>query len=590
MISFDSILFYLSTLLCLFMLGFIVRTKEKTQIHYAFLSMFLTIFFDICGFYLSSIPYLSKVAVYVNRLGVIFLPVATLFTGLIFARTKIQFSWRYFLFFLFPIFNYALLLTNDIHHLLYIKVSVFPSEVIYGKYFMIYAIGSYLYILIGLFYLLFFSIKNSGFFSKQAMLIIVGSLVPLLANMIETFSYLRPRYFFEITYTFAVFFFWLAIMKYQFLNITPIAMQTVVDQISDSFLIVDEHHAIVDFNKTFVTTFGPICNIKRKDNLFNFLGVIEPQNFYKDDIRDAIEKAIAEKRTVCLAHHVLIKQLGRYFSIEITPIVSKGNFLGTIILFKDITELKRNQEVLTEQERLASLGQMIGGIAHSLKTPIMSLSGGLEALNDLIREYDKSVDADQVTKEDHHQIAREMSEWTVKMSPYLTYMSDLITAVKEQAVHLSESTTDRFTLGELTKRIEILMQHDLKKNSIRLHTDYKVDMNIGVKGEVNNLVQVFNNLIDNAIDSYEEQSGAVDFQITKDNKHILFRIRDYGKGIPPDVQQHLLKEMITTKGKKGTGLGLYMSNATIRGKFGGEMWFESEVGRGTIFYVSIPLQ
>lgn len=56
------------------------------------------------------------------------------------------------------------------------------------------------------------------------------------------------------------------------------------------------------------------------------------------------------------------------------------------------TTIKANQETLMESERLASLGQLIGGIAHNLKTPIMSISGASEGLSDLVKEYDSSID------------------------------------------------------------------------------------------------------------------------------------------------------------------------------------------------------
>ena len=58
--------------------------------------------------------------------------------------------------------------------------------------------------------------------------------------------------------------------------------------------------------------------------------------------------------------------------------------------------------------------------------------------------------------------------------------------------------------------------------------------------------------------------------------------------MPKEVQDKLFKEMVTTKGKKGSGLGLFMSYSTIKGHFRGEMTFESEVGKGTTFYITLP--
>ena len=397
-----------------------------------------------------------------------------------------------------------------------------------------------------------------------------------------------PLYSVEVSFTFWVLCFWLAIVKFGFTNILPVAQQTVMDHISDSVLTVDEYNDIIDFNKTFTDTFKETYSVRRKDNLINFLDAIELCDQAQAEFMKLIETAHTERRSVFAEQHMAIQKLDHYFSVEITPIYSRDNFIGTVVLFKDITELKKNQEILTEQERLVTLGHMIGGIAHNLKTPIMSLAGGLEALKDLIQEYRESIDDGEVTREDHHQIADEMFVWATKITPYLTYMSDLIATVKEQAVQLNVSSTDSFTLEELVKRIELLMRHALKKNGIHYHTAFAVDMDIELKGEINNLVQVFNNLFNNAIEAYDDRGGGVDFAIEKDETDIIFSVRDYGKGIPPEIQQNLFKSMITTKGKRGTGLGLYMSNATIKGKFAGEIRFTSEVDKGTTFYVVIP--
>ena len=129
---------------------------------------------------------------------------------------------------------------------------------------------------------------------------------------------------------------------------------------------------------------------------------------------------------------------------------------------KNIEQIHENQSMLMESERLASLGQLIGGIAHNLKTPIMSIAGATEGIDDLIKEYDASIDNPQVTSQDHHDIAKDMSSWTVKIKEYTEYMSDIITAVKGQAVVMSESDNVTFDVEELVKRVNILMRHELK--------------------------------------------------------------------------------------------------------------------------------
>ena len=124
---------------------------------------------------------------------------------------------------------------------------------------------------------------------------------------------------------------------------------------------------------------------------------------------------------------------------------------------QNVKKIRDSQETLMESERLASLGQLIGGIAHNLKTPIMSISGAAEGLTDLVKEYDSSIDDPEVNSQDHHDIAKDMNDWIVKIKEYTEYMSDIITAVKGQAVTLSETENVSFDIDELVKRVNILM-------------------------------------------------------------------------------------------------------------------------------------
>ena len=71
---------------------------------------------------------------------------------------------------------------------------------------------------------------------------------------------------------------------------------------------------------------------------------------------------------------------------------------------------------------------------------------------------------------------------------------------------------------------------------------------------------------------------------------MILSIKDYGCGIPQKVKDKLFKEMVTTKGKNGTGLGLYMSYSTIKAHFNGDIIVESEEGKGTTFKILIPIK
>ncbi len=280
------------------------------------------------------------------------------------------------------------------------------------------------------------------------------------------------------------------------------------------------------------------------------------------------------------------------------PVVSNDEIGDLIISFNKIQKqqneylktIQDNQEMLMEKERLASLGQLIGGIAHNLKTPIMSIAGAAEGLTDLIKEYDSSIGDPEVNEQDHHDIAKDMSVWVEKIREYTEYMSDVITAVKGQAVVMSEQDSYNFTIDELVKRVDILMRHELKNALINLKTSVTTDGSIEMKGNVNSLVQVINNMISNAIQAYNGKTNEdIEFTISKENENVVISIKDYAGGLPKEVSDKLFKEMVTTKGKNGTGLGLFMSYSNIRAHFNGNITVDSKPGIGTEFKIILPV-
>lgn len=588
----------ISTLMLLFITVLIVRMKNKQQVHYAFLSVnFFTMFWSLIRLIQIVIQENNEIILLEKMvyISVCFLPISILLTGIIFAKTRIRFSRKYLLLFVVPMVSLIICFTSEYHHLFIVKYSFISTEFEYGAYYWFHEFYSYTCIIIGLFYLLYFSIKNAGFFSRQSLFICMGIALPLIVIIISTQKIvIMPVFWENISFAFAMMFFMIAIFKFKFLNMVPIALQKIVDLISDSYIVINENMDIIDYNLAFVNTFQGITGVKRKDSLMDFLS--NPAlKIDKDKILFNQKRAIELKNSVSSEEHIIGEDFDKHFKVEITPIFSNDYCLGTIVLFKDITEhkknieiIKNNQEILMEQERVASLGQMIGGIAHNLKTPIMSLAGGIEALKELADEYRESIGDQEVTADDHYEIAGEMQEWLEKMKPHCTYMTDIISAVKGQAVQMNYSSSDKFIIGELVKRIDILMNHELKKYHCTLNTQTNIDLNTEIKGEVTNLVQVIDNIIVNAIQAYEGRNGIIDFEITKEGKNVKFLIRDYGKGIPNEIKSRIFKEMLTTKGKNGTGLGLYMSYSTIKGRFHGNIEFVSEVNAGTMFVITIP--
>jgi len=598
--NFLFVLLHISIILEILLLVYILRIRKKGQIQIIFLVNTLLVLVWSIGYLLESYYRMytgtsNMSFVYIWNIGLCFTPVSLLLTGLIYANTKIRFGLKHLLLFVPPLVSYIMLLTNQSHNLFFVYFSIDNDKIVYGSYFIVHSIFMYGYLFTGIYYLISFSIKNSGFFSRQSILIAIGSAIPVVTNIVIITRLIKvPLYTTAISFSVAVLFIAIAIFRYHFLSISPIALRTIVDKISDGFMVVNDEYRIIDYNKTMEMAFERILTISRSKSLqevFRDTCLIDDDN----TLIDYINMAKISSMSVIFEKHIQKGSYDKYFSIEVTPIIINKSQLSTVILFRDITENVRHLEaieekhtIMMEQERLASLGHLIGGIAHNLKTPIMSIAGIVEGLQDLVDEYRASVGDESVTVSDHLEIADEMQSWLNKIKPYCSYVSDVIDAVKGQAVKLSASSTVSFTINELVKRIQILMKYELIRYKCELNTRIGVDLSSELHGDINSLIQVFDNIIINAIQAYEGKTGSIDFDINGDNEAILFTIRDYAKGIPNSIKQKLLKEMVTTKGTAGTGLGLYMSYSTIKGRFGGEMWFESKEGEGTTFFVKLP--
>ena len=601
LINTEFILLIISTLSILVLMYTIIKRKPLSQLQHAFASVLGTVLIISIGVILQLVfttfgnvePIIFENFIYI---GTCFLPIGIYFTGLIFANTKIKMRKSYLLLFIIPIITLLVLWTNNFHHMFYKNYSTNLSECTYGPYLTIHNLYTYCLIFIGLFYLIKFSIKNAGLFSRQSLLIFAGISAPVVVNLLGVLKifpmtvYATPIAF-SITMICCAF----AIFKFNFLGATPIAIQKIVDRISDSYIVLNDDGTITDFNQTFLTSF----HIKTSKDLRgqNFEDFLKEHDLYLNlkEIKKALPKVKNSEKTV--SFDLYIKKIKKHFHIEINSILSEGSSLGTLILFKDITQhiedmqkIKDAQETLMESERLSSLGQLIGGIAHNLKTPIMSISGAAEGLTDLVKEYDSSIDDPEVNSQDHHDIAKDMFSWIEKIKEYTEYMSDIITAVKGQAVTLSETENVSFDLDELVKRVNILMKHELKSAVVYLNIHMNVDSKTTINGDVNSLVQVINNMISNAIQAYNGKEGEnIDLILEKQNNNLIISVKDYGSGLPEKVKNKLFKEMITTKGKNGTGLGLYMSYSTIKAHFNGDITFESEANKGTTFNITLPL-
>jgi len=590
------------TLIATLTFAFFTRKKQKSTLYSLFRVLFLLLSLHVVAlillFYFKDIILNMDTLMYIDAISYIStcnLPVILFFISSIYENKETNLK-KYWYLFIIPILSIIIIFTNPLHHLFCKSYAINVADVQLGPYFYVHMLYTYLLILVAFIKLIKTSISKAGFLSFGTILIILGACAPIIPNLLASLQLISmDTYITPILYLITAICFYISIFKLNSFDAVPIALKNIVDIMTDAFIVVEKDGTITYSNNAFNTNLSKMIGIKLNDNFYNIINTNKKLKLSK--LNNLIKKS--EKNNTVETFDWSFNS-EKYFEISAQPVIStKGRkkVIGTLIIFKDTTQhmldmqtIKNNQDMLLERERLASLGQLIGGIAHNLKTPIMSISGAAEGLTDLVKEYEASVGDPEVTVQDHHDIAKDMKDWIEKIHSYTEYMSDIITAVKGQAVTMSEEQAVSFTLDELVKRVNILMKHELKNALVELNVSMQVNEQTVLKGNINSLVQVINNMISNAIQAYDgKPDNKIDLILKKENNNIIISVKDYGCGLPDEVQKKLFKEMITTKGKNGTGLGLFMSYSTIRAHFNGNMTFETEQGKGTTFNIILPL-
>ena len=512
-------------------------------------------------------------------------------------------KWMKYLF-VIPFVTVLVAFTNPLHHLQYQVFSVIRSEIVFGPYIYVSGVFNYACLVGAIVYMIRFTLKNkSNLYWKQCLLFTISGLCPLLVSVYATFSgkeisIAATPLSFMVTLVLNG----IAIFRMHMLDITPIATQHILDGISDGYLVLSDSGLVLKYNEKFATLFAQKYGITENRKLQDCIkkeDIATHSPLY--NMLTAVESCLQDCSLISYEQAVTVTQDNKakklYYVVDVSPLLFNNQLAGFAILFKDVTQLRDSmrklqdsQERMMEQERFAFLGQMIGGLAHNLKTPIMSISGCIVATQALVDECEESLNDEQVSEEDFREIYGEIREWLQKVKDSTAYMSDIITAIKGQAVTISTDSNITFTIDEMLKRSMLLMRHELLKSGCHLKITKNEAEEISLQGDINNLVQVVGNLINNAIYAQQGTSNSeIEIEIKHNAEVLLIMVKDRGSGISDKVMEKLFKTMVTSKGTMGTGLGLYISNAVIRSKFNGSMWGENRPDGGAILGISIPM-
>lgn len=332
------------------------------------------------------------------------------------------------------------------------------------------------------------------------------------------------------------------------------------EQAEDAIAVFDLDNKIISVNPAFERLYG----WTKEESIGRTLPLVPPKNQ-----TDAIErtKLLFEGEKFKLIETEDMRKDGTYFDaqISLTPIYNRhGELIATSVIARDISYIKKNEQLMMQSEKLKLAGEIAAGVAHEIRNPLTVISGFIQMMN-----------ADE-------------------KSPYKPYMDlihseiDRIELIIDEFLVLSKpevTKLERIEINQLLADIQHLFSLECNQRNI----DMPIILNgvdVAIRGNGNQIKQVFINLIKNAIEAIQE-NGQIKIELCTENDFIYISIKDNGVGIPDDVLKRIFEPFYTTK-SKGTGLGMMITNKIVT-VHNGVIKIRSKVNEGTEIILRFPI-
>ena len=326
------------------------------------------------------------------------------------------------------------------------------------------------------------------------------------------------------------------------------------------------------------------------------------QRMFPPDYRQRIKRAVSEHQGAQVFEH-------RYKTRTLTLTLSPHPRLPhCMILVEDVTEqrqsaesmkryaaelestnreLRETQMVLIQTEKMASLGNLVAGVAHEINTPVGAVSSNADLMRRALTKLRQSIGESRI--HENRDLERAFTALEHVASVNREACDRIVTIVRglRNFARLDEAERKRVDVHEGIESTLTLLHHKLKQ---------RIDVlrEFGDLPEIecfpSRLNQVFMNLLVNAIQAIDGE-GTITVRTSASDACIRLEFRDSGRGVPPDVLPRIFDPGFTTKGVGvGSGLGLAICYQIVREDHGGEISVDSKPGEGTTFTVTLPIQ
>lgn len=345
-------------------------------------------------------------------------------------------------------------------------------------------------------------------------------------------------------------------------------LETIIQQLPVGVLITDEKGKIMRENKQVEIILGtkfPADYTFGKDSLLK--GMRDGKEVSPS--QSPIAHVLSTGRPITNKEILVLRKDGKKSHIQVSASVvrnNSGKVIAAAEIITDITEQKQLEQRKDDFVNMAS---------HELKTPITSMKLYIDLLMRLIKQHndDKSVKMLVSIKEQTERLQK--------------LVSDLLDVSRLQTGKLTYSK-ERFNITELVHETAEGLEGTTKQQKITIIGKAQVY----VYGDKFRIYQVITNLITNAV-KYSPEKADIIINIKKDEEKVIISVQDYGLGVSKSEQKRIFERLYQVDDDKektfpGFGMGLYISKEIIK-RHKGNIWVESEKGKGSIFSFTLPL-
>jgi len=302
-----------------------------------------------------------------------------------------------------------------------------------------------------------------------------------------------------------------------------------------------------------------------------------------------VSQRIATEYERALANGFVITEGGRYLGVAAGLDLLRlqaGQLVSTLATLNDA------QQDLVQAEKMASLGQLVAGVAHEINTPIGVGLTAASHLREATDKFDRLFVDQKLKRSDLEYYVGVATESADIIQANIERAAHLIQSFKKVAVDQTSGERRRFELAALLDDVLVALRPEFKHSQVRIEAQCPPDMT--ADSYPGALTQVFTNLFMNAlIHAFDRnQPGTLKIVIVPSTAgdEAIITVSDDGKGIPPDNLPKIFDPFFTTRrGQGGSGLGLHIVYNIVTATLKGRLTCRSEVGVGTTFTIRAPL-